>query len=289
MGYGGKYGQQYGLDEPFGEEPTGFVFRRDETVTAVDTLPAHWLGRLRREDETVTAVDDVVWAPRAYNRREDETATATDGVDEILEDAAADRDTTAPVHLKPYEPLVDLNMVEARLTNRARYYIARGLHDGTLLQPVRYELGAGWENPRWGEPPKPSPDATEVANLVHEGSIWDGQMLLEEANASTLAIRCAGPDEPSYNPTELMVYAEIRHSSIADENFHQIPFACATFPSWFHTTDQRFITRIILPLGYGARVEKYQRPPIRIIHEDLFAVDTVTVETDFDVFATGGE
>lgn len=278
MGYGGKYGQQYGLDEPFGEEPTVFEFRSDETVTAVDTLPDHWLNRFRREDEVVTAVDTKDWHPHSYSRREDDTATAYDGVDEKQESAADDRVTTIPLRLAPYEPLVDLNMVEARLTSRARYYLARGIHDGTLLQPVRYELGTGWENPRWGEPPKPSPDATEVTNLVHEGSIWDSQMILEEANASTLAIRCAGPEEPSYNPTELMVYAEVRHSPNEDENYHEIPFACATFPSWFHTTAQRFNTRIVLPLGYGARVDKYVRPPIRIVNEEVFAVDTVRVE-----------
>jgi hypothetical protein len=278
VGYGGKYGQQYGLDEA--EPPSGavaFVFRQDETVTAVDTLPEHWLGRERRQDETVTAVDGVQQSPKAYNYREDETVTATDGVDELAESAADDRTTSIPLRLSQYEPVVDLNMVEARLTHRARYYLARGIHDGTLLQPVRFELGSGWENPRWGEPPKPSPDATEVANLVHEGSIFDGQMYMEEANASTLVIRCGSPEAPAFNPSELMIYAEIRHSSNSEENYRQIPFANATFPSWFHTTDQRFITRIVLPLGYGERMETYQRPPIRISNEIVSAVDTVTV------------
>lgn len=170
---------------------------------------------------------------------------------------ASDYTTTIPVRKEPYEPVVDLNMVEARLTNRARYYVSRGIHDGTILQPIRYELGSGWENPRWGEPPKPSPDATEVAFKAYGGSIYDGRMVLEEANASTLSIRCAGPEAPDYELSEIMVYAEIRNSPNVDENNRQIPFASATFPSWFHTTGQRFITRIIMPLGYGARVDTY--------------------------------
>jgi hypothetical protein len=289
VGYGGKYGQQYGLDPGIlGEGPVAFSFRRDETLTAVDAGEAR-KGYERREDEAVTAVDGSQHSPHAYSRREDEVVTATDGVDEVLADAATDRATTLPVKARPYEPVVDLNMVEGRLTNRARYYLARGIHDGTLLQPVRFELGTGWENPRWGEPPKPSPDATEVSSVIYEGSLYDGHMYLEEANASTLVIRCAGPDAPEFNPTEVMIYAQIRHSSNSEENYREIPFASACFPTWFHTTAQRFVTRIVLPLGYGARVDKYHRPPIRIQNEVATAVDTVTVEVDFDVFATGGE
>lgn len=278
MGYGGKYGQQYGLDPgELGFGPVSYSYRRDEIVTAVDATDAR-KGYERREDEVVTAVDSLGWSPHAFVRREDETVTATDGVDEVLEDAADDRATTSPVRVRLYEPVVDLNMVEARLTNRARYYLARGIHDGTLVQPVRFELGSGWENPRWGEPPKPSLDATEVAHKVWEGSIYDGLMYMEEANASTLVIRCGGPEAPDTNPTELMIYAQIRHSSNSDENYREIPFASACFPSWFHTTAQRFSTRIVLPLGYGARVEKYQRPPYRAANEYVTAVDTVTVE-----------
>lgn len=277
MGYGGKYGQQYGLDlSGLGFEE--FSFRRDEVVTAIDELPAHWLERYRRADEVVTAVDVVFNSPHAYHRISNEVVAASDGVEEIIEDAAAaDRATAAPVRLKTYLPVVDLNMIEARLTNRARYYLSRGICDGTLLHPVRYELGSGWENPRWGEPCKPAPDATEVVALVHAGSLFDGQMILEEANASTLVIRCASPETPDFNPTELMVYAEIRHSSRIDENYRQIPFASATFPAWFHTTGQRFLARIVVPLGVGARVETYQRPPSRAQAEEAVAVDTVTV------------
>ena len=217
----------------------------ESTDTGASWAPLVWI------DGNLLTGLGAVGTGQDYAFQSDETLVATDSVRYPV--AAVDAQTSRPA-FEPYEPVVDLNMVEARLTNRARYYISRGMHDGTSLQPVRFELGTGWENPRWGEPPKPSPDATEVANKVYEGSIWDSRMYSEEANASTLAIRCAGPEEPGYTPTELMVYAVIRNSPNPDENYREIPFANATFPSWFYTTDQRFITRIVLPLGYGARV-----------------------------------
>ncbi len=153
-------------------------------------------------------------------------------------------------HALPYTPVIDLNLLRVSLTSRARYFIARGAGDGTVLVPTRFVLGAGWENPRWGEMPFPSPEATEVSNPVFEGSIYDGLLQVEEANASTFVLRCAGPT-PSmdFTPTEVMVYAEIHNSPLATENYREIPFACATFPSWFHVSDQRFVTRLVLPVG----------------------------------------
>jgi len=276
MGYGGKYGQQYGLDEPpAGAGAVAFERTNNDLAAAIDTVRAH-PGPVFQVDEVVTAVDTLVHGPRAFERFGSDTVVATDGFTPDTAAAKGDR-VTSPEKHGPYEPVIDLNMVEARLTNRSRYYLARGIHDGTLLQPVRYELGTGWENPRWGEPPKPSPDSTEVANFAYEGSIYNNRMLLEEANASTLVIRCEGPVEPSFNPTEVMIYAQIRNSSNSDENYREIPFANATFPSWFHTTNQQFTSRIVVPLGVGARVPSYQAPPQRIVGDTVTAIDTVTV------------
>jgi len=184
------------------------------------------------------------WEPsKAFSFRSDETVTAEDGTGAFPVGPPEDAPTTIKPHLMPYEPLVDLNMVEGRLTNRARYYIARGMHDGTCLKPVRFVLGAGWENPRWGEPCKPSPDATEVSSVVFEGAVVN-----EAANDRTLVVRCEGEVAPTYQVQEVMVYAQIRNSPIPGESYKEIPFACATFPQWFHTTGQWFVARLVIPM-----------------------------------------
>ncbi len=186
---------------------------------------------------------DPGWEPqKSYSYREDESVTAEDGHDTTPVGPPEDAPTTRP-HIEPYEPLVDLNMVEGRLTNRARYYIARGMHDGTGLKPVRFVLGAGWENPRWGEPCKPSPDATEVA-----GEVFEGFVVSEQANPKTLVLRCEGEVAPIYAVQEVMVYAQIFNSPFPGESLKEIPFACATFPQWFHTTGQWFVARLVIPM-----------------------------------------
>jgi len=152
-------------------------------------------------------------------------------------------DVPTKIYYEPYAPVVDLNMVRATLTNRARYYIARGMHDGTILQPVRYVLGAGWESPRWGEPPLPAPDSTEVSNPVFEADIE-----LEIANEKTLVLSCHGPEAPSYRVQEVMVYARILNTPYPDEVHREIPFACATFPEWFHAAGQKFSARLVIPM-----------------------------------------
>lgn len=150
--------------------------------------------------------------------------------------------TARPI-FEPYQPVVDLNMVEARLTHRSRYYVSRGMHDGTGLRLTRFVLGAGWENPRWGAPCKPSADATEVSNAVYEGYV-----VTERANDKTLVVRCAGEVAPAYQVQEIMIYAQIFNSPITGESMKEIPFASATFPEWFHTTGQRFVTRILISM-----------------------------------------
>jgi hypothetical protein len=135
-----------------------------------------------------------------------------------------------------------LSMVRATLTNRARRYISRGVHDGTALLPTRYVLGSGWENPRWGVMQVPSPDSTEVANAVYEDDIR-----VEQANDETLVLVCRGPINPSYAVREVMVYAQIVNTPYADEVYTEIPFACATFPYWFHAAGQRFAARLVIP------------------------------------------
>jgi hypothetical protein len=186
---------------------------------------------------------DPGWQPgQVYSFREDETVTATDGGEAIPTGPPEDAPTTRFKQV-PYEPVVDLNMVEGRLTNRARYYISRGMHDGTSLTPVRFVLGAGWENPRWGEPCKPSPDATEVSSALYEGYVVN-----EEANEKTLVVRCEGLVAPDYWVQEVMIYARIVHSPVVGESYKEIPFASATFPQWFHTTGQWFVARIVIPM-----------------------------------------
>jgi len=178
------------------------------------------------------------WQPsQAFEFVSNEMVTAVD----TLPQESADELTRR--YLPPYEPVIDLNMVEARLTNRARYYISRGMHDGTSLYPTRFVLGTGWESPRWGEPPKPSPDTTEVTAEVYEGDV-----VLEEANPKPLVIRCEGPEAPSYGVQEVMVYAIIRNSPVTGESFKEIPFACAVFPAWFHTAGQQFVARLVIPM-----------------------------------------
>jgi hypothetical protein len=152
-------------------------------------------------------------------------------------------DVPTKIYYPPYEPVVDLNMVRATLTNRARFYIARGMHDGTVLQPLRYVLGAGWESPRWGEPPLPAPDSTDITNAVYEADV-----VMEEANDKTLVLGCYGPEAPSYRVQEVLVYARILNTPYADEVHREIPFACATFPEWFHTPGQRFTARLVIPM-----------------------------------------
>ncbi|MHC4816598.1 MAG: hypothetical protein ACYTF8_00870 [Planctomycetota bacterium] len=188
-------------------------------------------------------VQDPGWEPsKTYSYREDESVTAEAGHGAAPVGPPEDAPTTRP-HIEPYEPLVDLNMVEARLTNRARYFIARGMHDGTSIKPVRFVLGAGWENPRWGEPCKPSPDATEVA-----GEVFEGPVVSEQANDRTLVVRCEGEVAPIYQVQEVMVYAQIFNSPFPGESLKEIPFACATFPQWFHTTGQWFVARLVIPM-----------------------------------------
>jgi len=300
VGYGRKYGQSYGLDE--GPAPTGGVaysFSRNETVTAVDGVSAlHGVGYSYqrdevvtaidgtivveangyqfRSDEVVTAVDAVYLSPWDYHYRSDEVVTALDGASATPVLGAEDLPTSpTPSKRRKYEPVVDLNMVQATLTNRGRFYVARGIHDGTIVQPVRYVLGAGWENPRWGESPLPSPDSTEVAHAQFEGT-----PVLEEANASTLAIRVLGEEGADYEPTEVMVYARILNSPYPDEAHREIPFACATFPPWFHTPNQVFSSRLVIPLGVGARAESVVIPH-KVAREVVTAVDTVTVVGPF--------
>jgi hypothetical protein len=202
-------------------------------------------GDLYLFSATNTGIQDEIqspgWEPsKFYSFRSDEAVTAYDAP--AAPGSADDVPTSRPV-FEPYEPVVDLNMVEARLTNRARYYISRGMHDGTALRPTRFVLGAGWENPRWGEPCKPSPDATEVTSEVFEGLV-----VSEAANPKTLVVRCEGQVAPAYQVQEVMVYAQIHNSPYSGESLKEIPFASATFPEWFHTTGQRFVARIVIPM-----------------------------------------
>jgi hypothetical protein len=315
VGLGDKYGQSYGLDDvgAAGGGGVAYSFTRAETVTAVDgvtvfsgiayafredevvqvldgTVIVQGDYYARRSDEVVTANDFASISPKDYHYREDEVVAAQDDVTEDTSTIVKDWPTSkAPSKRGRYEPVVDLNMVRASLTNRGRFYLARGIHDGTIVQPVAFDLGGGWENPRWGEPPQPSADSTEVSNKVFSGSIYDGHMVLEEANPSTLAICIKGEVAPDYEATEVMVYAKILNSPYDDETHREIPFACATFPSWFHTPGQMFSSRLIIPLGTGVKVPTIEIPH-RIRHEIVNVVDSVCVElNNWDVFSLGGD
>jgi len=315
VGLGDKYGQSYGLDELGGiagggiayefsnaENVTavdgvtvikgqGYAYRSDEVVTVLDgVIVVQGDYYARRSDEVVTAVDAVRLSPWDYHYRSDEVVTALDDAKALPLGAEGDYPTAkAPSKLGRYEPVVDLNMVRATLTNRGRYYMARGIHDGTIVQPVRFVLGSGWENPRWGEPPLPSPDSTEVSNPRFEGTAYDGHLILEEANPSTLAICIRGEEGAAYEPSEVMVYAQIRNSPYPEEAHREIAFACATFPVWFHAPTQVFSSRLIIPLGVGVRVPNIEIPH-KVAHEVVRAVDTVCVElNNWDVFSLGGD
>jgi hypothetical protein len=61
---------------------------------------------------------------------------------------------------------------------------------------------------------------------------------MQLANDKTLVIRCVGPTNPTYHLNEILVYARILFSPIADEISREIAFASAVFPSWFSVTDQ---------------------------------------------------
>ena len=298
MGYGSLYGSQFGF-EPLGEAGGGFAYSvtQSDTVTTSDT-GSRTQSAHRIETDNPTATDahsytvgtpyavshaDVVTVfsthqivPIDYEVSHSDTVTASDAGASSPEFGASDQPSTGPANYRIYEPVVDLNMVQAVLTTRARRYLSRAVTDGTALRPNRFEFGAGWENPRWGELPKPSPDATEVGSVLYEGYLG-ADMEIEEANASTLAIRCGGDVAPAYSPAEVMVYAQIRNSPYSSENYREIPFACAVFPQWFHSPGQRFVTRIVIPLGDGTRV-RVDVPPPRVLGADNVSVsDALTV------------
>lgn len=156
-----------------------------------------------------------------------------------------------PMNLNPTSYLNQSQLL-ATLTSEARQYLARSVREGFFLQPSRFILGSGGADYRPGVPLPASPDTTDVVNPVFEGSRLDGSLEVEAANASTLVLRCRGPVAPSYKVTEILVYAIARHCAL-DANV-EIPFACAYFPPWLHSTSQRFTTRLVLPLGIGADV-----------------------------------
>jgi hypothetical protein len=78
--------------------------------------------------------------------------------------------------------------------------------------------------------------------------VYEGDVDVEEANPTTFAIRCVGPEAPVFQVQESMIYAKIVNSPYTDETYLEIPFACATFPEWFHVSGQRFVARLVIPL-----------------------------------------
>ena len=149
---------------------------------------------------------------------------------------------------RKFEPLVDPLIIRATITAQGRKVLDRSAREGLSVSPVRFTLGTGFENPRWGNEEAAAQDATDLASTVlFEGSVWTGELTLESANPKTLVIRCSGPAS-AQGVTEILVYAQIRHC-LTEDNFREIPFASATVPIWCSTPGQVFVARIVIPLG----------------------------------------
>jgi hypothetical protein len=147
-----------------------------------------------------------------------------------------------------YAPYLEPGLVEAAYTSVGRYYLARGVGDGTAIQPYRFVMGGGgWNTGLWGSARLASPEVTQVTDPQWEGNLINNRMTMQLANDKTLVIRCVGPTNPTYHLNEILVYARI-YSRLLRMKFPGNSFCKCCFSSWFSVTDQKQVLRLILPL-----------------------------------------
>jgi len=185
-------------------------------------------------------------------------------------------DVSALTHLTTLQAM---GAVRASLTHEGRRYLARSPVDGLYLTVTRFVLGTGRTyDPSWYQVPQSSPDSTTLVMAVFMGSVATGDMIVEEANASSLSLRCRGPAKPlSPPPNELIIYARINHSPTATDLGREIPFACVRLQPWFAapaaSPAQRFVARVVIPLGSGTRVVGGSTMFLHRLHADVVHVN----------------
>lgn len=230
-----------------------FVFYCFETPAASDAAESNY--RFRSHADTAAASDDlhVQWHGYAY---------------EIAE-----------------KTITRMRTVLASLTHEARWHMARAAYMGSRLTPCFFTLGTGWNEPRWNTLPDPSGASTQIIAPVFHGSAAAGQITMEEANASTLVLRLSTYDAFASQVNEVLIYARINNDSTYKGRV--IPFASCRWPTWYHApasgsyAKQRFVARVIIPLGTGARVTENTAFNQRYLDDSVSVADSVVKNVDY--------
>jgi hypothetical protein len=133
----------------------------------------------------------------------------------------------------PYPPPHGSRTPRAALTSMGRELV-RLAQQGQPFTLIRARLGTSWEQPRWNRFPYSSEDTTALVEPTAWGSVW-----VENIRSHALVCRCEFAQVTS-GAQELIVFA--RTGSLCE-----VPFATVTFPPVFLATNQRWVTRVVIP------------------------------------------
>jgi len=221
---------------------SNFVFVKFDEVTTTDLCATNRIFRSNHDSITVSDSVHVFW--RGY------TFTLAEKI---------------PTRMRT---------VRAVLTHEARRFLSYAIYTGATVRPVSFVLGTGWNEQRWNTLPAPSGASTQVVNPIFTGTAVANQLQLEEANASTLCVRISTYNEFASQANEVLLYAKIHRDPYYKGLV--IPFASCRFPTWHHapavgsSSKQYFVTRILIPLGMGIRVDE------NTAFKQQYTADTVT-------------
>jgi hypothetical protein len=132
----------------------------------------------------------------------------------------------------PYAARFPATLIHAALTAQGRALVARSARDGTAYAVVRAQVGTGTHNAHLLLRSSEDVTATDLES--------DLVLAMSEPQDGALVMRVDLP----LGSSEVLFYARILSSPLADEILRELPFAAASFPNL--TTEG--VARIVVPL-----------------------------------------
>lgn len=134
--------------------------------------------------------------------------------------------------------------VDAEMTTRARYILARGSVDGTSLWPKEFSVGTGgFDAYDYAVALPVNPDSVTLDADLFRDTIDN----YEEPNDQCASFHCILENgEANQTLGEIGIWAEIQNSPVAGENGTQILFAIGHFPLQAKNSSMRYGLRVIV-------------------------------------------
>lgn len=189
------------------------------------------------------------------------------------------RDLRVPTSGKVNRQWLQVQVATGHLTSVARNLIAKAHRLGWRITPSRFVLSGGRH--RATIPWEPSQEVASPRTTLYMGSIALGSMILEEANASSLVVKCVVPVIPTLQQSSVLVYCRLKGTGSTVLENRDWPFATCVWPPWYLTTNQTLVARVVIPFGQGIRVLESTNI-INLRHEDTVSVlDTGKLGADW--------